>query len=92
MVHVLGGVAGWGHPASPQGETSMIVRLVYADGTTEDHPLLNGEHVRLELPVGRDIVGGERFDGCHRHRGRAVLREAHELHSLQLLLDLTRRW
>jgi hypothetical protein len=55
MVHVLGGVAGWGHPASPQRETSMIVRLVYADGTTEDHPLLNGEHVadyirRVDVP------------------------------------------
>ncbi len=33
----------------------MIVRLHYADGTTEDHPLLNGEHFadyirRVDVP------------------------------------------
>ena len=33
----------------------MIVRLAYADGTTEDHPLVNGEHVadyirRVDVP------------------------------------------
>jgi putative heme-binding domain-containing protein len=44
-LHILGGVAGWGFPASGKGETSMIVRLVYADGKTEDHPLINGEHI-----------------------------------------------
>jgi len=54
-IHLLGGVAGWGHPASPRGQTSMIVRLVYADGATEDHPLVNGEHVadyirRVDVP------------------------------------------
>jgi uncharacterized protein len=44
-IHMLGGIAGWGFPASPAGETSMIVRLVYADGAKEDHPLVNGEHI-----------------------------------------------
>ncbi len=44
-IHMLGGIAGWGFPASPAGETSMIVRLVYADGAKEDHPLINGEHI-----------------------------------------------
>lgn len=33
----------------------MIVRLVYADGTTEDHPLVNGVHMadyirRVDVP------------------------------------------
>ena len=33
----------------------MIVRLVYADGTTEDHPLVNGRHFadyirRVDVP------------------------------------------
>jgi putative heme-binding domain-containing protein len=54
-IHILGGVAGWGFPASREGETSMIVRLVYADGAKEDHPLINGEHVadyirRVDVP------------------------------------------
>jgi hypothetical protein len=44
-IHVLGGVAGWGFPATKAGTTSMIVRLHYADGKTEDHPLINGVHV-----------------------------------------------
>jgi len=55
MVHMLGGIAGWGFPASREGETSMIVRLVYADGAKEDHPLINGEHIadyirRVDVP------------------------------------------
>ena len=54
-VHLLGGIAGWGFPATGKGETSMIVRLVYADGVKEDHPLINGEHIadyirRVDVP------------------------------------------
>jgi hypothetical protein len=44
-IHLLGGVAGGGFPATAKGSTSMIVRLVYADGQKEDHPLVNGEHI-----------------------------------------------
>jgi putative heme-binding domain-containing protein len=43
-VHLLSGVSGWGFPATRRGTVSMIVRLHYADGATEDHPLLNGVH------------------------------------------------
>jgi putative heme-binding domain-containing protein len=55
MLHVLGGVAGWGFPAVGKGSTSMVVRLVYADGRTEDHRLVNGVHVadyirRVDVP------------------------------------------
>ena len=54
-IHLLGGIAGWGFPATPQGSTSLIVRLVYADGQKEDHRLVNGEHVadyirRVDVP------------------------------------------
>jgi hypothetical protein len=54
-IHMLGGIAGWGYPATAAGETSMIVRLVYADGAKEDHPLVNGEHIadyirRIDVP------------------------------------------
>jgi putative heme-binding domain-containing protein len=43
-VHLLSGVSGWGYNgASDHRPTvSMIVRLAYADGVTEDHPLRDG--------------------------------------------------
>jgi putative heme-binding domain-containing protein len=43
-IHILGGISGWGFPALPKGSVSVIVRLHYAGGETEDHPLINGEH------------------------------------------------
>ena len=54
-IHILGGISGWGWPATREESTSMIVRLVYADGTTEDHPLVNGRHFadyirRVDVP------------------------------------------
>lgn len=55
-IHFLSGVSGWGAQGELKGgSVSMIVRLHYADGTTEDHPLRNGEHFadyigRFEVP------------------------------------------
>ncbi|GIW86728.1 MAG: glycosyl hydrolase [Isosphaeraceae bacterium] len=43
-IHLLSGISGWGFPATPKGSTSLVVRLHYADGQTEDHRLINGEH------------------------------------------------
>ncbi|MDB5351799.1 MAG: putative rane-bound dehydrogenase [Planctomycetota bacterium] len=43
-IHFLSGVSGWGYPVGQEGTVSMIVRLHYADGKTEDHPLRNGIH------------------------------------------------
>jgi hypothetical protein len=43
-IHLLSGVGGWCYPASKKGSVSMIVRLHYADGKSEDHPLVNGVH------------------------------------------------
>lgn len=43
-LHFLSGISGWGYPATNRQSTSMIVRLKYADGQTEDHPLRNGVH------------------------------------------------
>jgi putative heme-binding domain-containing protein len=42
-IHLLSGISGWGFPATPKGSVSMIVRLHYDDGKTEDHLLKNGE-------------------------------------------------
>jgi hypothetical protein len=44
-IHLLGGVAGWGWPASAKGSESMLVRFTYDDDSQEVHPLVNGEHV-----------------------------------------------
>ncbi|HZW31363.1 MAG TPA: c-type cytochrome, partial [Isosphaeraceae bacterium] len=43
-IHLLSGVSGWGYPGGSKGSVSMIVRLHYADGSVEDHPLENGVH------------------------------------------------
>jgi hypothetical protein len=38
-------VSGWGYAGGKADPTvSMIVRLIYADGTSEEHPLENGVH------------------------------------------------
>jgi hypothetical protein len=43
-IHLLSGVSGWGWPYGKWDAVSLIVRLHYADGRTEDHPLRNGVH------------------------------------------------
>lgn len=44
-IHLLSGVSGWGYNGAPVDPTiSMIVRLHYDDGQTEDHELKNGVH------------------------------------------------
>ena len=55
VIHMLGGISGWGWPASEKGKTSINVRLKYADGQTEEHALINGEHFsdyirRVDVP------------------------------------------
>ena len=44
-IHLLGGVAWGAYPRFENASTSMIVRRHYADGTTSDHPLINGKHI-----------------------------------------------
>ncbi len=43
-IHLLSGVSGWGFPYGEKDSVTMIVRLHYADGSTEDHELKNGVH------------------------------------------------
>jgi putative membrane-bound dehydrogenase-like protein len=43
-IHLLSGVSGWGFPLGEKGSVSLIVRLHFEDGTSEEHPLRNGEH------------------------------------------------
>ncbi|MCA9157217.1 MAG: hypothetical protein KDA72_02755 [Planctomycetales bacterium] len=43
--HFLGGVSGMGYPRSGKGTVSLIVRIHYADGESEEHELINGVHL-----------------------------------------------
>ena len=44
-IHMLSGVSGWGATSADDSQTTtMIVRLHYVDGTTEDHELKNAVH------------------------------------------------
>ncbi|TWT66443.1 PVC-type heme-binding CxxCH protein [Allorhodopirellula solitaria] len=54
-IHLLSGVGGWSFPFSTEQTVSMIVRLHYAGGETEDHELKNGIHFadyirRVDVP------------------------------------------
>ncbi len=54
-IHLLSGVSGWGYPLGEKGSVSMIVRLHYSDGKTEEHELKNGVHFadyirRVDVP------------------------------------------
>ena len=54
-IHLLSGVSGWGFDRrpTPTRTISMIVRLHYADGTTEDHPLRERRPLRRLHPPHR---------------------------------------
>lgn len=44
-IHMLSGISGWGYlGGTPSKSLTMTVRLRYADGSTEDHALLDGVH------------------------------------------------
>jgi putative heme-binding domain-containing protein len=58
-IHLLGGVSGWGSQGGGGGTVSLVVRLHYHDGRTEDHPLKNGEH--FADYIGRFDVPGSQF-------------------------------
>ena len=55
-IHLLSGVSGWGAlDANAPKTVSMIVRITYDDGKTEDHELKNGVHFadyirRVDVP------------------------------------------
>jgi putative membrane-bound dehydrogenase-like protein len=58
-LHFLSGVSGWGSTGDSRGTVSMIVRLHYADGKTEDHPLRDG--VEFADYIRRVDVPGSKF-------------------------------
>ena len=57
-IHLLSGVSVLGFPAGREGTVSMIVRIQYEDGTTEDHELKNGVHF-ADVNGGQDVPGSK---------------------------------
>jgi putative membrane-bound dehydrogenase-like protein len=57
-IHLLSGVALLGFPVGRSGSVSMIVRITYADGTTEDHELQNGVHF-ADVNGEQDVPGSK---------------------------------
>lgn len=54
-LHLLSGISGWGFPLGERGSVTLVVRLRYVDGSTEDHELKNGIHFadyirRVDVP------------------------------------------
>jgi uncharacterized protein len=58
-IHLLSGVSGWGYPLGEKGSISLIVRLHYEDGKTEEHALRNG--VQFADYIRRVDVPGSEF-------------------------------
>jgi RNA polymerase sigma factor (sigma-70 family) len=83
-IHLLSGVSGWGFPVGfprERGKTvSMIVRLRYAGGSVEDHPLLNGVHF-VDWFTLDDVPGSKQalvLKGGHQMRHLAIVPERTE--------------
>ena len=57
-IHLLSGMSVLGFPAGREGTVSMIVRIQYEDGTTEDHELKNGVHF-ADVNGGQDVPGSK---------------------------------
>ena len=68
LIHVLGGISGWGFPAAPAGTPTLTFRLKYADGQTEDHITRNGE-VWADY-ITKAEVPGSKF--AYRLRGQQI--------------------
>ena len=68
LIHFLGGISGWGFPASPTGTPTLTVRLKYADGQTEDHVTKNGE-VWADYITKADVPGSKL---AYRLRGQQI--------------------
>src|SRR5262249_17480202 len=58
-IHLLSGISGWGYPYSEKGSVSVTVKLHYAPGKTEEHPIVNGEH--FSDYIARNDVPGSKY-------------------------------
>ncbi|WP_197439950.1 PVC-type heme-binding CxxCH protein [Calycomorphotria hydatis] len=81
-VHILGGISGWGYPATKSNETVMKLRVHYEDDTHEDHEFRNGIHIadyirRIDVPESEfvtELVGGQqvRYHSVQLHDSKKI--------------------
>ena len=57
-IHLLSGVSIFGFPGGREGSVTMIVRITYQDGSTEEHPLRNGVHF-ADVNGDKDVPGSK---------------------------------
>ncbi len=57
-IHLLGGLVGGRFPGSREGTVSMVVRITYEGGSTEDHELKNGVDL-ADLMGEKDVPGSK---------------------------------
>jgi hypothetical protein len=57
-IHLLSGVSLFGFPAGRDGSVSMIVRITYEDGSTEEHELKNGRQF-ADVNGAKDVPGSK---------------------------------
>lgn len=67
-IHLLSGISGWGYPYGEKGTVSVILRIHYENGKSEDHELKNGIHF-ADYIQRRDVPDSEFAFGL---RGRQV--------------------
>ncbi len=63
-IHMLGGVAAYGYPMNRDESSTLIVQCLYEDGTTVDHPLINGKHVadyreKIDVPESKFAIDAD---------------------------------
>ena len=58
-IHLLSGMSGWGYPTVREESVSLVVRLRYASGETEEHALRNGVHF-ADFSQLVDVAGSQR--------------------------------
>jgi putative membrane-bound dehydrogenase-like protein len=68
-IHFLSGVSVFGFPMGRQGSVSMIVRIKYEDGSTEDHELKNGVHF-ADFNSDKDVPGSKQAFKLHAQQVR----------------------
>ena len=88
-IHLLSGVSGWGAPIGKKGDVVLIVRLHYAGGQQEDHPLQNGVHFadyirRVDVPGSQHAIT---FQGGQQMRYLAITpaRQDQPLQTIELI-------
>jgi len=73
-LHLLGGIAGWGFPASGEKTPLVTIKVCYAGGATEDIVLSNGIDIADHV-AGVDVPGSVRTDLASRGQVRYLWRD-----------------